>query len=330
MNELIKSMSLDMKIIPYTNENECSFVYRILFSALGQWCLQISAGSQNDRTGTTKHNQTFILNNLISKYIEVFPEIEESLCSDNIQLSVLIRHIYQEVGCLFTDDENHNHLGNVQRVVDMGTSNLCLHFLPNAEINGLGIFNSERVSPISWRELLIRDSLTPEQYVNSKYDIVTFENRDVVFDDMQFFNPLSDLSPSQSWGNKIYTNFTVGRKGLLGPFYLIQSYDDSVLYSTEKQSETDDKLTSFEYRRLYFALKYFYKKPVKMWIKTIDDVYSKLVFQGYLPNREYYLLMLISWPDRHAFNKTEFIIKNKFIPFISEVISNLGIQVIGG
>ena len=330
MNELIKSMSNDMQIPPYLAEREKSFVYRVLFSALGQWCLHISAGSQNGCPGTTKHNQTLILNNLISKYAELFPEIDESLCSDDISLSVLIRHVYQEVGYLFTDSENRNHLCDVQRVIDTGTSKLCLNLLQKSEINGLGVFNLEATPSITWRELLIRDSFTPKQYINLKYDIVTFEDRDLNLDDMQFFNPLAQTAPSQSWNNEIFTEFTVGRKSPIGPFYLIQSYDGDILYSIEDQSEVDDKLTSFEYRRLYFALKKFYNNPVKMRIRKIDNTYSKLTFQGHLPNREYYLLLLISWPDQHAFNKTEFIIKNSFLPFVSEIISNLGIEVTGG
>ena len=63
-------MSADMGISPYSSESENSFIYRVLFSGLGQWCLSISAGSQNGSPGTTKHNQTLILNNLISKYCE--------------------------------------------------------------------------------------------------------------------------------------------------------------------------------------------------------------------------------------------------------------------
>lgn len=330
MNELIKTMSADMKIIPYVAESESSFTYRVLFSALGQWCLYISAGSQNGVLGTTKHNQTVILNNLISKFKELFPGVEDALCSDDIQLPVLIRHVYQEIGYLFTDDENRNHLCDVKCVVDTGTSKLCLNLLPESEINGLGIFNSEVKPLITWREFLIRDSLTPNQYINSKYDLVMFEDRNLDLNDMQFFNPLAHASPSQSWGNKICTEFTVGRKSLLGPFYLIQLYNGDILYSLEDQNLNDDKLTSFEYRRLYFALKNFYKNPLKMRIEKIDDSYSKLFFQGHLPNREYYLLLIISWPNQYAFNKTEFIIKNSFLPFVSEVMSNLGIEITGG
>ena len=61
MNELIISMAADMRITPYTAESDTSFIYRVLFSALGQWCLHIAAGSQNGNSGTTKHNQTQIL-----------------------------------------------------------------------------------------------------------------------------------------------------------------------------------------------------------------------------------------------------------------------------
>ena len=62
----------------------------------------------------------------------------------------------------------------------------------------------------------------------------------------------------------------------------------------------------------------------------LDDEYSKITFDGHLPNREHYFMLLCSWPNMCFTNKREFIIKNDTVEHIKEVIINLGIKIIGG
>lgn len=330
MNELIEIMAKDMNINPYSNENEQSYIFRVLLSALGKWCLCVSASSQNGITGTSKHNQTNALNELVNKYIELFPCVTDSLLSEDGNLPVLIRRVYEETGYLLTDNENRNHICNIKKSVGLGES--TLNFLPLAkyDFNGLGMLGTEKGSSISWREFLIRDNLTPEQFLHSKYDEITFDEFDMNIEELQFFNPLAHTTPSQSWSHNLFTEYTVARKNPIGPFYLIQCRDGSLLYKLEEQSAANDMLTGYEYRRLYFALKQFYSNPVKMYIQKLDNIYSRISFSAHLPNREYYLLLLISWPERCAWNKTQFIIKSSLLSFISEVMLNLGVKIIGG
>lgn len=322
-------MAKDMKITSYANESQNSFTYRVLFSALGQWCLYMLKEGRENRYGKTKHYQTELLNNLIQKYNEIYPETREQLTLEDSSLSLLIRHIYEETGYIFTDEFNRNHLNRTSMCVDFGNRKLSLNLAHNAEINGLGIYNDLSTDCISWREFIVRDSLTVNQYVNANFEIVSFDKAQNQLDDIQYFNPLSQLSPSQSWGTKAYTNYTIGRKSAIGPFYLIQNYDGEIFCCLERASDTSETITAFEYRRMYFALKAYYNNPVKMRVHRVDSEYSRLRFSAHLPNREYYLLLLLSWPDKYAGNKTEFLVKNVFLEFITEVMINLGIKVIG-
>lgn len=322
-------MAKDMKITSYANESQNSFTYRVLFSALGQWCLYMLKEGRENRYGKTKHYQTELLNNLIQKYNEIYPETREQLTLEDSSLSLLIRHIYEETGYIFTDEFNRNHLNRTSMCVDFGNRKLSLNLAHNAEINGLGIYNDLSTDCISWREFIVRDNLTVNQYVNANFEIVSFDKAQNQLDDIQYFNPLSQLSPSQSWGTKAYTNYTIGRKSAIGPFYLIQNYDGEIFCCLERASDTSETITAFEYRRMYFALKAYYNNPVKMRVHRVDSEYSRLRFSAHLPNREYYLLLLLSWPDKYAGNKTEFLVKNVFLEFITEVMMNLGIKVIG-
>ena len=107
-------------------------------------------------------------------------------------------------------------------------------------------------------------------------------------------------------------------------------YNDEILHFEEAPNPGTDGLTDFEYRRLYFALKNINGHPVRAQIQSFDNKYAKISLGGHLPNREYFLMLLCSWPCRMYCNKCEFITKKENLLFINEVLKNLGIDTVGG
>ena len=334
MNEFLTAMSRDMGVNRYKGESDDSFIYRLCYSSLGQWCLQIAQNSSAGITGTTKYNQTIVLNELLQRYSELFPRIADRFIdADNSQVnySVHIRRVYEETGYLLTDKNNRNRLANFGRNIRVGNSSLFVG-IPNKTntVNGLGVFISPSTPSSSTREFLIRDGLTCEEYFQERYDILDFYERDIAVEELQFFNPLSSV-PSRSWSAKMVKDCSMARKSDSGPFYrVIQESDKSLLFADEIVQSQSDSLTSYEYRRLYFALKAHYDNPLKASIVKQDEEYSKLRIGGHLPNREYYYLLLLSWPFEHAFDKINFLIRNDFIPEIADTLKNIGIVMIGG
>jgi hypothetical protein len=335
MNELLTAMSTDMGIGRYSGESEDSFVYRLCFSALGQWCLRTAQNISDGNTGTTKHNQTIVLNELISRYSELFPTVADRfLDSSDPQLSfpVFVRRVYEETGYLLTDENNRDRLANYGRCIPIG--NTALFFgVPNTTyaVNGLGAFTSPTAYEVSAREFLIRDDLTWEEYFQSQFDIIDFYSKDINLNELEFFNPLSNNVPSQSWTRQIETDCSMARKSELGPFYRVMRVKDVPLQLADELEELqNDSFTSYEYRRLYFALKAHYNNPLKATISKLDAEYSKIRVGGHLPNREYYYLLLLSWPVNNAFDKVNFLIRNSFIPEVTAALMNIGIEVKGG
>lgn len=327
MNELLEAMASDMNIRRYHNEADASFEYRLILSALGQWCLR-SAASPDD--GITKHAQTLLLNNLLEKYISLFPEISPMFETETVSVAVFIRRVYEEMGYLFSDENNKNHIANFGKGIKIDTGSLYFGAYEPASISGLGVITEDCTpSLIEWREVLIRDRLTWEKYITRQYDIVLFENRDFSADALQYFDPLSYNSPSSSWSNRMTTDKTIARKTPNGPFYKVMKYNDEILFCEEQQNTNPDELISYEYRRLYFALKKAYDNPLSARIKTLDDEHSEITIGGHLPNREYYLLLLCAWPYQQVYNKNRFIIKNQAITLIEDVLRNLAIEVKG-
>ncbi len=136
---------------------------------------------------------------------------------------------------------------------------------------------------------------------------------------------------SQTWARRLVTDCSLARKSETGPFYrVMRTADDHILFADELIEQQNDNITSYEFRRLYFALKAHYKKPLKASIIKLDKDYSKIRVGGHLPNREYYLLLLLSWPLNNAFDKANFLIKNKFLQEVTEIFINIGVDVNGG
>lgn len=333
INELLNEMSVDMNIPRYKNESDESFVYRLCYSALGLWCLNIANSITSEHVGVSKQYQTNILNNLLNNYIKLNPEISRRFYdSDNPNnISVIIRRVYEETGYLLTD-EMHNRLACFGRSIVLGDQALFFG-LPKKPytVNGLGIFTSPSKYTVSIKEFLIRDSLTCDEYLKSKYEIIDFYEKNISLYELEFFNPISNNPPSLSWTKNLQTNYSVARISKKGPFYRVMKIDERILFADEPIEESSDSFTSHEYRRLYFALKKYYGKPLKAKILKLDNQYSKLILKGQLPYREYYFLLLLAWPERNAFDKINFIIKNYHIKVICTLLENIGIEIdIGG
>lgn len=331
MNELLKAMSKDMGINRFCNEAEDSFAYRLCYSALGQWCLRTAKNSSAGVIGTTKHNQTIVLNELMARYSELFPGVGERLVDQQLNAAVHIRRVYEETGYLLTDDGNRNKAASFGRSIKVGSAALFFGVpASTCTVNGLGVFSASTTYSITSKEFLIRDDLTWEEYFQVQFDSIDFYNRDIDIEDIEFFNPLLNTSPSQSWRKAMETDCTIARSGEFGPFYKVRRFADNAMqFADEPIRAQNDSFTSYEYRRLYFALKAHYGSPLKAFITRQDAEYSTIRLSGHLPNREYYYLLLLSWPQNSIFDKTSFLIKRSLVPEISAVLMNLGIEMQG-
>jgi hypothetical protein len=332
MNELLASMSKDMRIDRYVGESLDSFTYRLLYSSLGMWCLWIANSSVNGEIGVTKNYQTQIINELIQRYNELFPGIIEKFISSNnhnLKFAVHLRRVYEETGYLITNEKNRNYLAKFGRCLSIGDT--ALYFGIPSEIyavNGLGVFSLPSEYSVSTRELLIRDDLSVTDYVHSKFNIVEFIEADNLITELQFFNPLSNRPISQSWDDKIVTEYTIARNVKHNFYYrVIRESNGTLLFANEISELKNDLLTSYEYRRLYYALKAYYANPSVVKIINKDDNFVVVRLEGHLPNREYYLLLLLSWPYYNAFDKTNFLIKKEMLPFVRSMLINIGIDI---
>lgn len=328
MNDLINAIAKDLSIPKYLNETDEHYVYRTCLSAFGNWCLKLAQSKDEFGLGSTKHNITNVLNELLYEYEKMFPFLRKMFSNEkDDEFAVLIRHLYEETGYLLTAESNKDIISNRERTIAVGSSYLYFGLPKQIKFaNGLGFYCEQDGIECSFEDAFLRDRLKPSDYVNSKFENDFFDYSEE--NHYMYFNPLTRTSLSSSWGGKLVSNYSVA-KDENNSYYRVKKDGDNLLMVLDSQVANDDSLTSYEYRRLYYALKAYYNNPVEAKIDRLDDVYSQICIPSFLPNREYYLLLLLGWPKENIFNRGSFIIKNDTIKFVSKVLSNLGIKIRG-
>lgn len=331
MNELINMMARDMNIRPYINESADSFEYRVIYSALGLWCLKSALSEKENKKGISKKAQSVLLHNLSKKYIELCPAAKHfvfaSRSSLNTDIAVFIRNIYEQTGYLLTLDNNYNVLNNSGESVRFSDIDYLYLGLPTTGyiINGLGVHCRNGEHEVKLNDFLIRDGLTPEEYLKVNYDECDFDERDIDVEELEFFNPFYYGNVSNSWYGRMKSNMTMARKSTLGPYYrVIRKENGTLLYADDNSTDELDTLTGAEFRRLYVALKQHYDNPMQLLICPIDEEYSYIRILGQLPNREYFYLLMNAWPRYSFSDRNNFIIRNKLTVQTAEVLGTIG------
>ena len=63
---------------------------------------------------------------------------------------------------------------------------------------------------------------------------------------------------------------------------------------------------------------------MQILICPIDEQYSYIRILGQLPNREYYYLLMNAWPKNGFLDRNNFIIRNKLMEQMAEVLKAIG------
>lgn len=328
MNELINIMACDMNIRPYINEPADAFGHRVIYSALGLWCLKSALSEKENKKGISKNAQSILLHDLSKKYFELCPSANHFVfASINTDIAVFIRKIYEQTGYLLTLDNNYNVLNNSGEVVRFSDTDYLYLGLPTTGyiVNGLGIHCRNGKHEVKLNDFLIRDILTPEEYLKVNYDECDFDERDIDVEELEFFNPFYYGNVSNSWYGRMKSNMTMARKSTMGPYYrVIRKEDGTLLYADDNSTDGFDALTGAEFRRLYVALKQYYDNPMQLLICPIDEEYSYIRILGQLPNREYFYLLMNAWPRYSFSDRNNFIIRNELTAQTAAVLETIG------
>lgn len=328
MNNLINVMAEDMDIRPYSHEVGESFEFRVIYSALGLWCLKSALSEKKTEKGISKSAQSILLHELLEKYVNLYPKVRYFvLGSKNSDIAVFIRNIYEQTGYFLTMENNYNVLNNSGETVRFSDTDYLYLGLPEVgyRVNGLGIHIASGIMEIQLNDFLVRDSLTPEEYLKVKFDECDFDKRDFDMDELEFFNPCYYGNVSSSWHSRMNIDITMARKSKMGPYYrVIRKDNGTFLFADDNGADDLDALTGAEFRRIYVALKKYYDNPMQILVCPIDEDYSHMRILGQLPNREYFYLLMNAWPKNGFLDRNNFIIRNDLTKKTAEVLGAIG------
>ena len=332
MNKLFETMAKDMEIAPYQGESESSYIYRIAFSALGLWCLTYARTQTQDTDGISKNAQSLLLQKLIEEYKKQYPLIGQYFRRQTNYIAGFIRNIYEQTGYILISDNNYDVLNQGAETISITDTDYLYLGIPYEKfrVDGLGIHCSYSVNDVSIKDFLIRDSLTPEEYVKANYNLCDFEEREIYPSELEFFDTKSQKASSKSWHKRISSNFTVARKSHIGPYYkVIAGYNNEFLYSDENvNGDNMDCMVGAEFRRLYIALRHYYGKPMVALKCPIDSKYTHIKILGQvLPNREYFYFLLNSWPKDFTDDRYNFIMRNELVPQNTSLLEHIGFEI---
>lgn len=331
MNDLLTKMSDDLSIPPYGGESATHYAFRICYSALANWIIYLTQSKNGAAVGISKSTQTAIVENLLHKYSNYF-HLESRMFpvdgSDLNRFSHHIRRVYEETGYLFSDQQNNSISANFMRTI--ATDDGFLYFgIPESPswTNGLGIYCTKPGNEADLFDVMLRDTLTVQEFLAGKYNWLDFDEYDFEPQSMSYFNPFLRSSPSKSWESSLTAKFSLARDSSRNLYRTMYTPEGMLVFAEEPISPDNGKLYSSEYRRLYIALKAWHDSPVIAWINSIDDIYSSIHISAHLPNREYYFMLLFGWPERDAYDRTHFICKNRLISIIERMLTNIGIEI---
>ncbi|MDR1638672.1 MAG: hypothetical protein LBT59_03150 [Clostridiales bacterium] len=329
MNKMLTAMSQDMRIYPYKGETEDSFCFRLCYSALGQWCLNLASGMTNGVIGVSNAKITMTLNKMLKSYAQLFPGLQSRFGED---FTSFIKTIYDETGYLI-NDEKGTRIANYGRGIKLGGKTLFFGLASSNssfEVNGLGVFAEKQAEIFAGvKDFLRRDSLSAEEYFESKFRPLEFDDKLLAGykrSDIQFFDP-NQAKYQHAWLSKMVTDCTIARVQNSLLYFATMKIGNDLYYRAEPSDDAGiGKFTSREYIRLQIAIRTHYRNSVKFTVIKLDDVYSILETRYFLPNREYYFMLLISWPMENVSCRNRFLVKNSMIEEIFPVLSGIGFK----
>lgn len=326
MDKLIEQISCDLSISPYSGESDESFCQRIIYSALGIWCLNYANRMVENQTGISKNALTRKLTALLDSYLNIFPNMQNYFKSNN-SIGLQIRQVYEELGYLILEDQRLKP-APFGRGIKLNNERYLYYGLPNSfeYMSGLAIVTSGAKYVDSITNVLVRDEISPIAYVKANYDPVYFDKWEPVVDGLLFFDPLHTGNISSSWKNEPTTELSIAKNEQLNVFYRVICKDGKILYYiSEKVLSDKESIFGYDYRRLYYSLKYFYGNPFSIKINEVDEHYIKIKSYGRFPNREQYFLSLIGWALNDFDNRDAYIVRKDFYHVIKEAMLKIGI-----
>lgn len=330
MSHLIDEMAKDMKIYPYRGEKEKIYRCRLIYSAIAEW-MRVSTKDYPDKNviGKSKSYVLARMKQILSAYIDSFPEIKDWFLSETDSLGDVVRDIREKMlrsGELIEVSEKEKIISasNIIETCGDGVARVYGIIEENISVEYVGItkiISNSKYEHINSEKKI--DTFIEWIYSNAMWNVQS----DI--SDYELFDVFSKKPPYQSWTKKINKSikYHIGRVSLYNDMheYWLLKYDNGIWYS----APVSDFLREYkEERRIILALRRANNNSMEASYKHYGSV-VQLNLYCKLPIVDESYIETFCWPLRNVMDKLDYVVPFKMWDQISNKLENeLGILLV--
>lgn len=341
-DNLINTMSNDLRIYRFEDESKDSFINRLFFSALGRWIIQSTLDKNfienHHRVGVSKSYITRKISKVASEYISLFPSFRTYLDKLTIEKFVArIREEYEKTGYIVSTGFNEFVIASSKNMARIDDRNILIRNNMRditTKTIGLGSFKTLALSGDikSFFELLYIPRIDAKEWTSNYIKDLRWGNSSKLGDDTwyfdaenrnSFYNCWMDSYPEKTEIVLYKTNdwdygFAKRKEGnILGikiPSWLIG-----------QQNNESEKLFDNDVRRFMYGLKALKNNNAQALLTKKSDHYNLKLFNA-LPTREKAALQLLTWRKDKFTDEFNYIIPNETFEIVKRLLTNLSIE----
>ncbi len=330
MDDLIRTISNDLKIERYDTESEESYKCRIIYSALAIWikCQTVSIDGKDVSQKFITQKCTNILQHYLSRYNDCEKWFMKNKEGKNLSpISILEQRLFscgeiirkgfqQNVSLPYYQSEFITY--NLVRIKGLLQEGL----LSNQFVSGCVILQENNNSLY----FLEKDNISKEELIMKIFYQTNWTSKELHYQNIEYFNPMKKkTSLYQRWQreplDQIHQNlpficFRV-KNEILYSYYLIRVKDGNSTKIPEFYIKTG------KVKRLLFILSAMVGNPIRYRKQT----YNKLIIvklNAVLPETENDFLCACGWPIRSIDDNRWFVFHGSVWPVIKHYFDHLG------
>lgn len=333
LKELYNTISQDLSIHRFQNENEIDYKYRLVYSALGRWILSLFSDKEfedEEINIVSKSHVTTTAINLLNSFKLLDKDLNNYFLDDEKTIS-MIEEVYLRLGYI---NESKYYFKEQKNLINLSISNKNLlinnEVKSSIKVRGLGLWSKPENIEINLENfLIIKDSA-------SEYTLNLIKQ--LKFSKFVYNGGKLELYNIEQYRRNLFSNDFLKKYNYFllkiddGFDYQILQNINGTFYSASIPSiyskKDWDKNFKHDIWRVILGICALNKHPAKCYLKIRDD-FVLLKLSGFiLPTFENNIVKCMAWPLKNSLNLTEFITDVNMIDGLKTILLKLSIEVL--
>lgn len=333
---LFDTIATDLKIKKLDVETELEYRCRLVYSAIGYWCLNIVRDKyEKQEQQVSKSHVTITLMDTLNSYLHIDSELKEYF--NNIKTFVkVVEDTYYNVGYIDAGKYSFKNMGHKQRIILSEQHSLLIrNYIRKPVMIGLGLIKPIKPNDITLDEFFSIQLNSQKYFVNLLKNL-KFDSFNDEFGKIEIYN-----IEKNRWE---YFN---ERQGLRYE-YSILKIDDGLEYGLLKKAANQflysklpiiyskqcvDNYFLREVWRIILGVCSYNKIPAKAYVTKKGNEALIYKMYGYaIPENEMSIIRCISWPLGHACYSDNskidgFLVLNEYEQLMNKILNRFDISI---